>query len=176
MSTRPSRVVVENWNLNHEDASCCRHSCDGPRSPRSGEGEAGAIGTPARLSVVGATRLLPRLPSEFVVPRRVIELLICHQPCRLPQGARNKSFGRKIPTDNFFRACTISTVQSLTSPSKSTIWRRQASFMKRCSAFAKPACCGPVDVSPKLLANISDDLARPNLKERDEWPPRIPCR
>jgi len=49
-------------------------------------------------------------------------------------------------------------------------------FMKRCSAFAKPACCGPVDVSPKLLANISDDLARPNLKERDEWPPRIPCR
>jgi hypothetical protein len=54
---------------NHEDASCCRHSCDGARSPRSGEGEAGAIdagaiGTPARLSVVGATRLLPRLPSE----------------------------------------------------------------------------------------------------------------
>jgi hypothetical protein len=54
---------------NHEDASCCRHSCDGAHSPRSGEGEAGAIdaraiGTPARLSVVGATRLLPRLPSE----------------------------------------------------------------------------------------------------------------
>jgi catechol 2,3-dioxygenase-like lactoylglutathione lyase family enzyme len=23
---------------------------------------------------------------------------------------------------------------------------------------------------------ISDDLARPNLKERDEWPPRISCR
>ena len=33
--------------------------------PRSGEGEAGAIGAPpAGLSVVGATRLLPRLPSE----------------------------------------------------------------------------------------------------------------
>src|SRR5262249_41294075 len=37
------------------------------RSNRSGEGEAGAIGAgaisaPARLSVVGATRLLPRLP------------------------------------------------------------------------------------------------------------------
>ena len=26
---------------NHEDASCCRHSCDGAHSPRSGEGEAG---------------------------------------------------------------------------------------------------------------------------------------
>src|SRR5215813_8540001 len=49
---------------NHEDDSCCCHSCDGDRSPRSGEGEAGAIGAPARLSVVGATRLLPRLPSE----------------------------------------------------------------------------------------------------------------
>src|SRR5215468_1321701 len=46
---------------NHEDASCCRHSCDGDRSPRSGEGEAGEIGAPARLSVVGATRLLPTL-------------------------------------------------------------------------------------------------------------------
>src|SRR5262249_56963461 len=45
--------------------------------PRSGEGEAGAIGArPARLSVVGATRLLPRLPSEGLVPRLVIELLI----------------------------------------------------------------------------------------------------
>src|SRR5215471_14694314 len=49
---------------NHEDGSCCCHSCDGDRSPRSGEGEAGAIGAPARLSVVGPTRLLPRLPSE----------------------------------------------------------------------------------------------------------------
>src|SRR5215813_585763 len=38
--------------------------------PRSREGEAGAIGAPARLSVVGATRLLPRLPSEGLVPRR----------------------------------------------------------------------------------------------------------
>src|SRR5215468_6877444 len=55
---------------NHEDASCCCHSCDGDRSPRSGEGEAVAIGAPARLSVVGATRLLPRLPSEGLVPRR----------------------------------------------------------------------------------------------------------
>src|SRR5215468_1419035 len=55
---------------NHEDGSCCCHSCDGDRSPRSGEGEAGAIGAPARLSVVGATRLLPRLPSEGLVPRR----------------------------------------------------------------------------------------------------------
>src|SRR5262245_33092329 len=61
---------------NHEDASCCRHSCDGDRSPRSSEGEAGEIGAPARLSVVGATRLLPRLPSAGLVPRRVIELLI----------------------------------------------------------------------------------------------------
>src|SRR5262245_40881681 len=61
---------------NHEDASCCRHSCDGDRSPHSGEGEAGEIGAPARLSVVGATRLLPRLPSAGLVPRRVIELLI----------------------------------------------------------------------------------------------------
>src|SRR5262249_56053113 len=60
----------------HEDASCCRHSCDGDRSPRSGEGEAGEIGAPARLSVVGATRLLPRLPSAGLVPRLVIELLI----------------------------------------------------------------------------------------------------
>ena len=67
-------------------ASCCRHSCDGDRSPRSGEGEAGAIGAgaisaPARLSVIGATRLLPRLPFGGLVPRLVIELLICHQPC-----------------------------------------------------------------------------------------------
>src|SRR5262245_22011867 len=61
---------------NHEDASCCRHSCDGDRSPRSGEGEAGEIGAPARLSVVGATRQLPRLPSAGLVPRLVIELLI----------------------------------------------------------------------------------------------------
>jgi hypothetical protein len=44
--------------------------------PRSGEGEAGEIGAPARLSVVGATRLLPRLPSAGLVPRLVIELLI----------------------------------------------------------------------------------------------------
>src|SRR6516162_9368581 len=57
---RPQQEGVSN-----EDASCCRHSCDGDRSPCSGEGEAGAIGAPpARLSVVGATRLLPRLPSE----------------------------------------------------------------------------------------------------------------
>src|SRR6516225_3183587 len=66
---------------NHEDASCCRHSCDGDRSPRCGEGEAGAIGAgaisaPARLSVVGATRLLARLPFGGLVPRLVIELLI----------------------------------------------------------------------------------------------------
>src|SRR5215469_18831538 len=72
-----------NWPLtatpegeNHEDASCCRHSFDGDRSPRSGEGEAGEIGAPARLSVVGATWLLPRLPSAGLVPRRVIELLM----------------------------------------------------------------------------------------------------
>ena len=44
--------------------------------PRSGEGEAGAISAPARLSVVGATRLLPRLPFGGLVPRLVIELLI----------------------------------------------------------------------------------------------------
>src|SRR5262245_40762618 len=61
---------------NHEDASCCRHSCDGDRFPCSCEGEAGEIGAPARLSVVGATRLLPRLPSAGLVPRRVIELLM----------------------------------------------------------------------------------------------------
>src|SRR5215471_8236085 len=56
------------WEKSHaRDRSCFAqyHSCDGDRSPRSGEGEAGAIGArPARLSVVGATRLLPRLPSE----------------------------------------------------------------------------------------------------------------
>src|SRR6516162_2273008 len=52
-------------DVSNEDASCCRHSCDGDRYPRSGEGEAGAIGAPpARLSVVRATQLLPRLPSE----------------------------------------------------------------------------------------------------------------
>src|SRR5262249_60725078 len=56
---------VQQEGVSNEDASCCRHSCDGDRSPRSGEGEAGAIGAPpASLSVVGATRLLPRLPSE----------------------------------------------------------------------------------------------------------------
>src|SRR5262249_54517122 len=57
------------WEKSHaRDRSCFAqyHSCDGDRSPRSGEGEAGAIGArrPARLSVVGATRLVPRLPSE----------------------------------------------------------------------------------------------------------------
>src|SRR5262249_42891087 len=64
---------------NHEDASCCCHSCDSDRSPRSGEGEAGAIGAPARLSVVGATRLLPRLPSEGLVPRRRLVSALDHQ-------------------------------------------------------------------------------------------------
>src|SRR5215831_4510962 len=59
------RARPQQEGVSNEDASCCRHSCDGDRSPRSGEGEAGAIGAPpARLSVVGATRLLPRLPSE----------------------------------------------------------------------------------------------------------------
>src|SRR5215472_8517355 len=59
------RARPQQEGVSNEDASCCRHSCDGDRSPRSGEGEAGAIGTPpARLSVVGAARLLPRLPSE----------------------------------------------------------------------------------------------------------------
>ena len=59
------RARAQQEGVSNEDASCCRHSCDGDRSPRSGEGEAGAIGAPpARLSVVGATRLLPRLPSE----------------------------------------------------------------------------------------------------------------
>src|SRR5215470_478565 len=72
---------------NHEDASCCCHSCDGDRSPRSGEGEAVAIGAPARLSVVGATRLLPRLPSEGLVPRRVIELLIFGDSPTIPPRA-----------------------------------------------------------------------------------------
>src|SRR5262249_31572811 len=59
------RARAQQEGVSNEDASCCRHSCDGDRFPRSGEGEAGAIGAPpARLSVVGATRLLPRLPSE----------------------------------------------------------------------------------------------------------------
>src|SRR6516225_5336182 len=59
------RARPQQEGVSNEDASCCRHSCDGDRSPRSGEGEAGAIGAPpARLSVVGATRLLPWLPSE----------------------------------------------------------------------------------------------------------------
>src|SRR5215472_11317351 len=59
------RARPQQEGVSNEDASCCRHSCDDDRSPRSGEGEAGAIGAPpARLSVVGATRLLPRLPSE----------------------------------------------------------------------------------------------------------------
>src|SRR5262249_21218360 len=63
------RARAQQEGVSNEDASCCRHSCDGDRSPRSGEGEAGAIGAPpARLSVVGATRLLPRLPSEWLVP------------------------------------------------------------------------------------------------------------
>src|SRR5262249_35144325 len=63
-----NKPTPHNWRSfhpegeNHEDASCCCHSCDGDRSPRSGEGEAGAIGAPAGLSVLGATRLLPRLP------------------------------------------------------------------------------------------------------------------
>src|SRR5262249_5350719 len=57
------------WEKSHaRDRSCFAqyHSRDGDRSPRSGEGEAGAIGAgpPASLSGVGATRLLPRLPSE----------------------------------------------------------------------------------------------------------------
>src|SRR5262249_24696693 len=73
----PRARRAQQEGVSNEDASCCRHSCDGDRSPRSGEGEAGAIGAPpARLSVVGATRLLPRLPSERLVPRLVIELLI----------------------------------------------------------------------------------------------------
>src|SRR5262249_34772640 len=62
---------------NHEDASCCCHSCDGDGSPRRGEGEAVARGPPpAGLSVGGAPRLFPRLPSEGLVPRRFMELLI----------------------------------------------------------------------------------------------------
>src|SRR5262249_53320929 len=71
------RAQAQQGGGSNEDASCRRHSCDGDRSPRPGEDEAGAIrAPPARLSVVGATRLLPRLPSEGLVPRLVIELLI----------------------------------------------------------------------------------------------------
>src|SRR5258708_40298839 len=46
--------------------------------PRSGEGEAGAIGAGAiGTPVVGSTPLLPRLPSEWRVPRLFIRLPIC---------------------------------------------------------------------------------------------------
>src|SRR5262245_55276177 len=55
-----NKPTPHKWRLfhsegeNHEDGSCCCHYCNGDRSPRSGEGEAVAIGAPARLSVVGA--------------------------------------------------------------------------------------------------------------------------
>src|SRR5262249_59445313 len=53
----------------NEDASCCRHSCDGDRSPPPGEGEAGANGPPpAKLFVVGAAPLLPPPPPHGFVP------------------------------------------------------------------------------------------------------------
>src|SRR5215467_11899037 len=104
-----NKPTPHNWRSfhpegeNHEDASCCCYSCDGDRSPRSGEGEAVAIGAPpARLSVVRATRLLPRLPSEGLVPRRRLVSGPQVKACRVKPKKTDRTWNVSVPAHRSF--------------------------------------------------------------------------